>query len=154
QTMSVNARLRTEQTVDQLLVAHFEREDADDGLVHVALRPRGGVLRDVQTEGRVVNADVVGDEVMCFGDGQVINLLVTKIFDGNDFIPVNVALGQFPARECGRRHTARGGAQRAEPQVWRGRKNGPTPNPTLAVGGVAQLRKEFAQMNDIRQYQI
>src|SRR5262249_48898736 len=47
QTVRVDARLRTKQTIDQLLVAHFKGEDADHCLLTIILRARSGVLRDV-----------------------------------------------------------------------------------------------------------
>ena len=59
----------------------------------------GWLLPDTQifevnkiVKGRVLN--VVGDEVMGFGDGQVVNLLVPGRFDRRDLVPVKVAGGE------------------------------------------------------------
>src|SRR5262249_52164269 len=47
------------------------------------------------TEGRVVDADVVGDEVMGLGDGEIVDLFLSSRLDGDNPVPVHVARRQI-----------------------------------------------------------
>ncbi len=50
----------------------------------------------IQRKCRVMNAHVVGDEVVRAGDGKVVDLSVAEGFDGDDAIPVNIAGREVP----------------------------------------------------------
>ena len=71
EAVRVHPPLRAEHPHHQRLLRHLQREDGDD-------RPRLNrrVLRERQAEARVVNADVVGDEVVRLRNGQVVDLLI------------------------------------------------------------------------------
>ena len=60
----VDAGLGAEHAKRQLLLRHLEREDGD-----ADVGPERGVFGDVENDGGIVDADVIGDEVVGVGYG-------------------------------------------------------------------------------------
>ena len=83
----VDARLRREQALGELEVAHLHREEQDR-----ALHRDGDVGGRAQGERRVVHEHVGGDEVVDVWDGEVVHLLVTDVDDRDDLVPPDVRL--------------------------------------------------------------
>src|SRR5207253_2521519 len=50
---------------------------------------------DVEQKRRVVNEDVLSNEVACFRDGQVVDLMLASGRDRDDLVPIDVTTGHL-----------------------------------------------------------
>ena len=84
----VDPRLRRQDALGELLVAHLEREEQ-----HGRAGFDGNVGRYAERERGVVHDHVGRDEVVVAGHREVVDLVVTLVVDGDDLVPAHVGVG-------------------------------------------------------------
>jgi hypothetical protein len=79
----VHPRLAAQHPQGELHAGHLQAEDR-----HRLLAAQGDVLGDGEGEGRVVQADVGGDEIGVPRHRQVVDLPLAHVLDAGDVVPV------------------------------------------------------------------
>ena len=83
---------------------HNMRKISDAALISRLNTPTGRlqfqrhVLGNVHGQRGLVNTNIIGDKIVSFRNGQIIDLFPSHRLDGNDFIPVNITFCQVPQR--------------------------------------------------------
>src|SRR5216683_2932324 len=90
QALGVDLSLLRQQSLRELFFRHLETEDGDR-----LFRFERRVQRHIQCQRRVVHQDVLGNEVVRFGNREVIDLMLARGFDGNDLVPVDLVAGEL-----------------------------------------------------------
>src|SRR4030081_3740485 len=84
-SLGVDLSLLRQQPLRQLFFGHLE---AEDGARLIALQRR--VETDVESQRRVMDQDVLSDEVIGLWNSQVVTLMFSGTLARDDFVPIDV----------------------------------------------------------------
>ncbi len=89
QAALIHPGVHRKQARDELFLAHLQAEDG-----HALAEAQRRIMRQGERQGRVMYADVLGDEVGPVWHGQIIDLLLSDRLDRGNLIPKDIWTGE------------------------------------------------------------